>query len=46
MPMPPPSTELEIIKISRADCVQDILQIYAEEEIINKNVQVEFLGEL
>lgn len=46
LPIRPPSTQVKTIKISRADCTQDLLQIYAEDEIINNNLQVEFLGEL
>ncbi|XP_033212162.1 uncharacterized protein LOC117169765 [Belonocnema kinseyi] len=38
--------ERTTIEISRQNCLHDLLQLYTDKEIVNKNLEIKFIGEL
>lgn len=45
-PCLPEDAETISIEISRSHCFYDLMNIYMDEQIVNKNLQVTFLGEI
>lgn len=46
LPFLPENAETITIQISRSHCFHDLMNMYMDEQIINKNLQVTFLGEI